>query len=109
MFWKAHRNAYKQSNLKIFYFIKLKKTLLKIINMICKLLFLIFIFQCEISISKILTDFPTPIFYDLYLEYTSENQHQYIWAVPVLNLNLQYNKMFVNQGKTFIHTILSLS
>ncbi|XP_003938813.1 meckelin isoform X1 [Saimiri boliviensis] len=53
--------------------------------------------NCEIPISKILTDFPTPIFYDVYLEYADENQHQYILAVPVLNLNLQHNKMFVNQ------------
>uniref|UniRef100_H0WLV8 Transmembrane protein 67 n=1 Tax=Otolemur garnettii TaxID=30611 RepID=H0WLV8_OTOGA len=53
--------------------------------------------NCKIPISKILTDYPTPIFYDVYLEYTDENQHQYIWAVPVLNLNLQHNKRFVNQ------------
>nr|XP_019574373.1 PREDICTED: meckelin isoform X1 [Rhinolophus sinicus] len=53
--------------------------------------------NCEIPISKILTDFPTPVFYDVYLEYTDENQHQYIWAVPVLNLNLQHNKIFVNK------------
>ncbi|XP_070078398.1 meckelin isoform X5 [Equus caballus] len=53
--------------------------------------------NCEIPLSKILADFPTPVFYDVYLEYTNENQHQYIWAVPVLNLNLQHNKIFVNQ------------
>nr|XP_054374646.1 meckelin isoform X4 [Pongo abelii] len=53
--------------------------------------------NCEIPISKILIDFPTPIFYDVYLEYTDENQHQHILAVPVLNLNLQHNKIFVNQ------------
>ncbi|XP_006884654.1 PREDICTED: meckelin isoform X2 [Elephantulus edwardii] len=53
--------------------------------------------NCEISLSKILTDFPTPTFYDVYLEYTDEDQHQYIWAVPVLNLNLQHNRLFVNQ------------
>ncbi|XP_015341443.1 meckelin isoform X2 [Marmota marmota marmota] len=53
--------------------------------------------SCEISISKILADFPTPVFYDIYLEYTDKNQHQNIWAVPVLNLNLQHNKLFVNQ------------
>ena len=68
-----------------------------------------FIFQCEIPVPKILTDFPTPTFYDVYLEYTDENQHQYIWAVPVLNLNLQHKKMFVNKGKASIHTTLSLS
>ncbi|EGW11762.1 Meckelin, partial [Cricetulus griseus] len=53
--------------------------------------------NCEISLSKILADFPSPMFYDIYLEYTGNDQHHYIWAVPVLNLNLQHNKMFVNQ------------
>ncbi|EHB16391.1 Meckelin [Heterocephalus glaber] len=56
--------------------------------------------NCEISLSKILTDFPTPIFYDIYLEYIDENQQQNIWAVPVLNLNLQHYKMFVNQDSS---------
>nr|XP_031547016.1 meckelin isoform X3 [Vicugna pacos] len=56
--------------------------------------------SCEIPISKLLTDFPTPVFYDVYLEYTGENQHRYIWAVPVLNLNLQHNKIFVNQDSS---------
>ncbi|XP_023557118.1 meckelin isoform X2 [Octodon degus] len=55
--------------------------------------------NCEISLSKILTDFPTPVFYDVYLEYTDGNQ-QNIWAVPVLNLNLQHYKMFVNQDSS---------
>uniref|UniRef100_A0A8C6FF93 Transmembrane protein 67 n=1 Tax=Moschus moschiferus TaxID=68415 RepID=A0A8C6FF93_MOSMO len=56
--------------------------------------------SCEIPVPKILTDFPTPTFYDVYLEYTDENQHQYIWAVPVLNLNLQHKKVFVNQDSS---------
>ncbi|ERE81309.1 meckelin [Cricetulus griseus] len=55
---------------------------------------------CEISLSKILADFPSPMFYDIYLEYTGNDQHHYIWAVPVLNLNLQHNKMFVNQDSS---------
>ncbi|XP_028919141.1 meckelin isoform X1 [Ornithorhynchus anatinus] len=54
--------------------------------------------KCEISMSKILTDLASPIFYDVYLEYIDENQQQYLWPVPVLNLNLQNNGMFVNQG-----------
>nr|XP_004656991.2 meckelin isoform X1 [Jaculus jaculus] len=56
--------------------------------------------NCELSVSKILSDFPSPIFYDIYLEYTDEEQHQNIWAIPVLNLNLQHNKMFVNQDSS---------
>lgn len=58
--------------------------------------------QCEISLSKILADFPSPIFYDVYLEYTDKDDRHYLWAIPVLNLNLQHNKMFVNQGKTSV-------
>ncbi|NWW96197.1 MKS3 protein, partial [Rhynochetos jubatus] len=54
--------------------------------------------SCKISVSKILLDFANPIFYDLFLEYNGDNGQQYIWAVPVLNLNLQYSEMFVNQG-----------
>ncbi|KFP62289.1 Meckelin, partial [Cariama cristata] len=54
--------------------------------------------SCKISVSKILSDFANPIFYDLFLEYDGDNGQQYLWAVPVLNLNLQYNEMFVNQG-----------
>ncbi|XP_055968653.1 meckelin [Sorex fumeus] len=53
--------------------------------------------SCDVPISKILADFPTPIFYDVYFEYTDENDHQFIWAVPVLNLNLQHHKTFVNK------------
>lgn len=56
--------------------------------------------NCEISLSKILADFPSPIFYDVYLEYTDKDDHHYVWAVPVLNLNLQHNKMFVNQDSS---------
>lgn len=56
--------------------------------------------NCEIPVSKLLTEYPTPIFYDIYYKYTDENQQQYIWAVPVLNLNLQHNKMFVNQDSS---------
>uniref|UniRef100_A0A8D0HDF1 Transmembrane protein 67 n=1 Tax=Sphenodon punctatus TaxID=8508 RepID=A0A8D0HDF1_SPHPU len=55
--------------------------------------------SCTIPVSKILKDFANPVFYDVYLEYYSDdNGQQYLWAVPVLNLNLQYNEMFVNQG-----------
>lgn len=56
--------------------------------------------NCEISLSKLLADFPSPVFYDIYLEYTDEVQHHYLWAIPVLNLNLQHNKLFVNQDSS---------
>uniref|UniRef100_A0A8C3KAG4 Transmembrane protein 67 n=1 Tax=Calidris pygmaea TaxID=425635 RepID=A0A8C3KAG4_9CHAR len=63
--------------------------------------------SCEISVSKILLDFANPIFYDLFLEYNGNNGQQYLWAVPVLNLNLQYSEMFVNQGSNMNNWLLT--
>ncbi|KAK6490793.1 meckelin [Huso huso] len=54
--------------------------------------------SCQIPLSKILTDFPEPIFYDIYMDFSSGNGQKSLWAVPVRNLNLQYNGQFVNQG-----------
>ncbi|XP_015265310.1 PREDICTED: meckelin [Gekko japonicus] len=55
--------------------------------------------KCTISVSRILKDYSDPVFYDVFLEYIDEEDGQpYLWAVPVLNLNLQYNEMFVNRG-----------
>ncbi|XP_065686343.1 meckelin isoform X1 [Patagioenas fasciata] len=63
--------------------------------------------SCKISVSKILLDFANPIFYDLFLEYNGDNGQQYLWAVPVLNLNLQYSEMFVNQGSNMNNWLLT--
>ncbi|XP_037236867.1 meckelin isoform X1 [Falco biarmicus] len=63
--------------------------------------------SCKISVSKILLDFANPIFYDLFLEYNDDNGQQYLWAVPVLNLNLQYSEMFVNQGSNMNNWLLT--
>ncbi|XP_041104732.1 meckelin-like isoform X2 [Polyodon spathula] len=54
--------------------------------------------SCQIPLSKILTDFPEPMFYDIYMDFISGNGQKSLWAVPVRNLNLQYNGQFVNQG-----------
>lgn len=62
--------------------------------------FFVVVVQCKIAVSKVLKDYSSPVFYDVFLEYYDEKDgQQYLWAVPVLNLNLQYNEVFVNQGK----------
>ncbi|XP_028592350.2 meckelin isoform X1 [Podarcis muralis] len=64
--------------------------------------------KCTISVSKILKDYSSPIFYDVFLEYYDEEDgQQYLWAVPVLNLNLQYNEMFVNRGSNMNNWLLT--
>ncbi|NWH72691.1 MKS3 protein, partial [Piaya cayana] len=63
--------------------------------------------SCKISVSKILSDFANPIFYDLFLEYNGDNGQQYLWAIPILNLNLQYSEMFVNQGSNMNNWLLT--
>ncbi|NXG61020.1 MKS3 protein, partial [Hemiprocne comata] len=63
--------------------------------------------SCQVSVSKILSNFANPIFYDLFLEYNGDNGQQYLWAVPVLNLNLQYSEMFINQGGNMNNWLLT--
>ncbi|XP_037984807.1 meckelin isoform X2 [Motacilla alba alba] len=63
--------------------------------------------NCKISVSKILLDFANPVFYDLFLEYNAGNGQQHLWDVPVLNLNLQYNDKFVNQGSNMNNWLLT--
>ncbi|NXD06592.1 MKS3 protein, partial [Nothocercus nigrocapillus] len=63
--------------------------------------------NCKISVSKILADFANPIFYDIFLQYNDDEGQQYLWDVPVLNLNLQYNEMFVNQGSNMNNWLLT--
>ncbi|KAJ6663950.1 hypothetical protein lerEdw1_008904 [Lerista edwardsae] len=64
--------------------------------------------KCTVSVSKILKDYSHPVFYDVFLEYyDAEDGQQYLWAVPVLNLNLQYNEMLVNQGSNMNSWLLT--
>ncbi|XP_042317912.1 meckelin isoform X2 [Sceloporus undulatus] len=64
--------------------------------------------KCKISVSKILKDYSNPVFYDVFLEYyDEEDKQQYLWAVPVLNLNLQYNEVFINKGSNMNNWLLT--
>nr|XP_033788678.1 meckelin [Geotrypetes seraphini] len=63
--------------------------------------------SCTISVAKILRDYAEPVFYDVYLSYPGNNGEQNLWAVPVLNLNLQYNEILVNQGKIINNWLLT--
>ncbi|KAG8441839.1 hypothetical protein GDO86_010860 [Hymenochirus boettgeri] len=63
--------------------------------------------NCDITVSKMLRDYPEPLFYDVYLTYLGTDGQKHLLPVPVLNLNLQYNEMFVNQGDNVNNWILS--
>ncbi|KAM4704943.1 meckelin [Rhinophrynus dorsalis] len=54
--------------------------------------------NCEISVSKILHEYPEPVFYDVYLAHLGNSGQQNLLPVPVLNLNLRHHEMFINQG-----------
>ncbi|XP_066547524.1 meckelin isoform X2 [Amia ocellicauda] len=54
--------------------------------------------SCFLPVSKLLAAFPEPFFYDLYMDFSDANEEKRLWAVPVLNRNLQFNGQFVNQG-----------
>ncbi|KAM4688916.1 meckelin [Discoglossus pictus] len=63
--------------------------------------------KCEIALSKILEDYPEPVFYDVYLTHPGSDGQQNLWPIPVLNLNLQYNELFVNQENNVNNWLLT--
>ncbi|XP_053323888.1 meckelin [Spea bombifrons] len=63
--------------------------------------------KCELLLTRILQDYPEPVFYDVYLIQTGDDGQQNIWPVPVRNLNLQYNDVFVNQGDNINNWLLT--
>ncbi|KPP60114.1 meckelin-like [Scleropages formosus] len=57
--------------------------------------------QCILSLSSIITDFPEPLFYDIFMDVSqssSNNGERTLMPVPVQNLNLKLNGQFVNQA-----------
>ncbi|KAI1894152.1 hypothetical protein AGOR_G00112870 [Albula goreensis] len=54
--------------------------------------------NCVLSVSKLLKEFPEPLFYDLFMDFSVRDGERKLLAVPLRNLNLQYNGQFVNQG-----------
>ncbi|XP_075438837.1 meckelin isoform X2 [Ascaphus truei] len=63
--------------------------------------------KCEIPLSKILSDYAEPVFYDVFLTHSESDGQQNLWAVPILNLNLQNNDLFVNQGNNMNNWLLT--
>ncbi|XP_069076570.1 meckelin isoform X1 [Pleurodeles waltl] len=63
--------------------------------------------SCTLSLSKILMGYTEPVFFDVYLSYQQGTGQQDLWAVPVLNLNLQYNDLFINQGSNINNWLLT--
>ncbi|XP_078543168.1 meckelin [Lissotriton helveticus] len=63
--------------------------------------------SCTLSLSKIMLGYTEPVFFDVYLSYQRGTGQQDLWAVPVLNLNLQYNDLFINQGSNINNWLLT--
>ncbi|XP_700974.4 meckelin isoform X1 [Danio rerio] len=53
--------------------------------------------SCVLSVSELLTGYPEPLFYDVFLV-IQNSQDNRLLAVPLLNANQQFNGQFVNQG-----------
>uniref|UniRef100_A0A8C5PZP9 Transmembrane protein 67 n=1 Tax=Leptobrachium leishanense TaxID=445787 RepID=A0A8C5PZP9_9ANUR len=63
--------------------------------------------SCELSLAKMIEDYPEPMFYDVYLTHKGNDGQQNIWPVPVRNLNLQYNELLANQGVNIDNWLLT--
>ncbi|TRY84592.1 hypothetical protein DNTS_001329 [Danionella cerebrum] len=54
--------------------------------------------SCVLSVSELLAGFPEPLFYDVFLVIQRSQEEKRLLAVPLLNLNQQFNGQFTNQG-----------
>ncbi|KAA0703332.1 Meckelin Meckel syndrome type 3 protein [Triplophysa tibetana] len=54
--------------------------------------------QCVLSVSELLIGYPEPVFYDVFLVIQSAQETRRLLAVPLLNINQQFNGQFINQG-----------
>ncbi|ROJ29183.1 Meckelin [Anabarilius grahami] len=54
--------------------------------------------SCVLSVSELLIGYPEPVFYDVYLVIQKAQEEKRLLAVPLLNLNQQFNGQFTNQG-----------
>ncbi|XP_056619132.1 meckelin isoform X2 [Triplophysa dalaica] len=53
---------------------------------------------CVLSVSELLIGYPEPVFYDVFLVIQSAQETRRLLAVPLLNVNQQFNGQFINQG-----------
>ncbi|KAI7806628.1 meckelin [Triplophysa rosa] len=53
---------------------------------------------CVLSVSDLLIGYPEPVFYDVFLVIQSAQETRRLLAVPLLNVNQQFNGQFINQG-----------
>ncbi|XP_051577601.1 meckelin isoform X2 [Myxocyprinus asiaticus] len=54
--------------------------------------------SCVLSVSELLIGYPEPVFYDVFLVIQKAQEDRRLLAVPLLNLNQQYNGQFINKG-----------
>lgn len=65
---------------------------------VCVFVELILSSQCVLSVSDLLAAYSEPLFYDIFMVQQSTAGDNRLLAVPTLNLILQFNGQFVNQG-----------
>jgi len=56
-------------------------------------------------VSELLIGYPEPVFYDVFLVIQKAQEDKRLLAVPLLNVNQQFNGQFTNQGTTYKHIV----
>lgn len=54
-----------------------------------------------LSVSELLNGYPEPVFYDVFLVIQKPQEDKRLLAVPLLNINQQFNGQFTNEGTTY--------
>ncbi|XP_043116005.1 meckelin isoform X2 [Puntigrus tetrazona] len=63
--------------------------------------------SCVLSVSELLNKYPEPVFYDVFLVIQKPQEDKRLLAVPLLNINQQFNGQFTNEGSNMNNWLLT--
>uniref|UniRef100_A0A673LQ34 Meckelin-like n=1 Tax=Sinocyclocheilus rhinocerous TaxID=307959 RepID=A0A673LQ34_9TELE len=63
--------------------------------------------SCVLSVSELLNGYPEPVFYDVFLVIQKPQEDKHLLAVPLLNINQQFNGQFTNEGSNMNNWLLT--
>uniref|UniRef100_A0A8C1QBN3 Transmembrane protein 67 n=1 Tax=Cyprinus carpio TaxID=7962 RepID=A0A8C1QBN3_CYPCA len=63
--------------------------------------------SCVLSVSELLNGYPEPVFYDVFLVIQKPQEVKHLLAVPLLNINQQFNGQSTNEGSNMNNWLLT--
>ncbi|KTG33446.1 hypothetical protein cypCar_00005011 [Cyprinus carpio] len=63
--------------------------------------------SCVLTVSELLNGYPEPVFYDVFLVIQKPQEVKHLLAVPLLNINQQFNGQSTNEGSNMNNWLLT--